>query len=192
LFGIMCRLYWRDVILLMAVATTSGCVAQGQRATSTPITKGQAALELEFVDNILRTYQKPSQVAIILEQAIKQGYLFYLSAANYGEEWKLLFDDGFNDTDVEVIAHDLRVLLEEVEFFTQWMIRDGEDLVHPWVNFTSRDMVDQYIFNYTFGAGEMFEIIGQTTFRTYKIVEEATRVIVIINISGSNKIPHKS
>ena len=118
-----------------------------------------------------------------MEQAIKQGYLFYLSAVNYGEEWKLLFNDGFNDTDVEVITHDLRVLLEEVEFFTQWMIRDGEDLVFPWVNYTSRDLIDQYVFNYTFGAGEMFEIIGQTTFRTYKIVEEATRVS-IFSITG--------
>jgi len=111
-----------------------------------------------------------------LEQSIKQGYLFYLSAVNYGEEWKLLFEDGFNDTDVEVVSHDLRVLLEEVEFFTQWLIRDGEDLVHPWINFTSRDMVDEFVFNYTFGAGEMIEIMGQTTFRTYKIVEEAYRV----------------
>lgn len=172
----MCRIYWRDVIVLMAVATTTGCVAQAQQPTNAPlVTEGQAAINLRFVDDILRTYQKPSQVAVILEQAIKQGYLFYLSAVNYGEEWKLLFNDGFNDTDVEVITHDLRVLLEEVEFFTQWMIRDGEDLVFPWVNYTSRDLIDQYVFNYTFGAGEMFEIIGQTTFRTYKIVEEATR-----------------
>ena len=80
------------------------------------------------------------------------------------------------DTDIEVITHDLRVLLEELEFFAQWMIRDAEDLVHPWVNWTSRDLVDQYIFNFTFGAGELIEITGQTTFRTYKIVEEAARV----------------
>ena len=99
-----------------------------------------------------------------------------MSSINYGEEWKGLFDDGFNDTDVEVITHDIRVLLEELEFFTQWMIRDGEDLVHPWINFTSRDLIDAKIFNYTFGAGEMIEIIGQTTFRTYKILEEAARV----------------
>jgi len=159
------------------IAITSGCVAQAQRGTtaSPATTEGQAARNLRFVDDILRTYQKPSQVAIILEQAIKQGYLFYLSSINYGEEWKGLFDDGFNDTDVEVITHDIRVLLEELEFFTQWMIRDGEDLVHPWINFTSRDLIDDKIFNYTFGAGEMIEIIGQTTFRTYKILEEAAR-----------------
>ena len=72
-----------------------------------------------------------------------------------------------------VITHDLRVLLEELEFFTQWMIRDGEDLVFPWVNYTSREMIDQYVFNYTFAAGEIIELSGQTAFRTYRIIEEA-------------------
>ena len=72
-----------------------------------------------------------------------------------------------------VITHDLRVLLEELEFFTQWLIRDGEDLVFPWVNYTSREMIDQYVFNYTFAAGEIIELSGQTAFRTYRIVEEA-------------------
>ena len=72
-----------------------------------------------------------------------------------------------------VITHDLRVLLEELEFFTQWLIRDGEDLVFPWVNYTSREMIDQYVFNYTFAAGEIIELSGQTVFRTYRIVEEA-------------------
>ena len=75
-----------------------------------------------------------------------------------------------------VIAHDLRVLLEELEFFAQWLIRDGEDLVYPWVNYTSREMIDQYVFNYTFAAGEIIELSGQTAFRTYRIVEEATIV----------------
>jgi len=164
----------------LAIVISDRGVAQAQRGTTTQATTteslGKAARNLIFVDDILRTYQKPSQVAIILEQSIKQSYLFYLSALNYGEEWKLLFDDGyFNDTDIEVITHDLRVLLEELEFFAQWMIRDAEDLVHPWVNWTSRDLVDQYIFNFTFGAGELIEITGQTTFRTYKIVEEAAR-----------------
>lgn len=171
------RFYWRDYILLIALTTTTkGCVAQAQ-TTANPNTTPESAASrnLKFVDDILRTYQKPSQVAIILEQSIKQGYLFYLSADNYGKEWIQLFDDGFNDTDIEVITHDLRVLLEELEFFTQWMIRDGEDLVHPWINYTSRELIDTYVFNYTFGAGELIEIIGQSSFRTYKIVEEATR-----------------
>jgi hypothetical protein len=53
------------------------------------------------------------------------------------------------------------------------MVRDAEDLVHPWVNYTSREVMDSYVFNYTFAAGEIIEITGQTTFRTYKIVEEA-------------------
>ena len=34
-------------------------------------------------------------------------------------------------------------------------------------------VMDSYVFNYTFAAGEIIEITGQTTFRTYKIVEEA-------------------
>ncbi|CBY42358.1 unnamed protein product, partial [Oikopleura dioica] len=143
-------------------------------ATTPSTTTIAAARNLKLVDDILRTYQKPSQVAIIIEQSVKQGYLFYLSAENYGEEWKALFDDGFNDTDIEVITHDLRVLLEELEFFAQWMIRDGEDLVHPWVNYTSRELIDAKLFNYTFGAGELIEIVGQTSFRTIKIFEEAT------------------
>ena len=81
-----------------------------------------------------------------------------------------------------VITHDLRVLLEELEFFTQWMIRDGEDLVFPWVNYTSREMIDQYVFNYTFAAGEIIELSGQTAFRTYRIIEEA--YIVSKKVSG--------
>ena len=101
------------------------------------------------------------------------GYLFYISADQYYGEWVELFADGYNDTDIEVITHDLRVLLEELEFFAQWMVRDAEDLVHPWVNYTSREVMDSYVFNYTFAAGEIIEITGQTTFRTYKIVEEA-------------------
>ena len=73
----------------------------------------------------------------------------------------------------KVITHDLRVLMEELEFFTQWMVRDVEDLIFPWVNYTSRTTLDQYVFNYTFAAGELIEITGQTTFRSYKLLEEA-------------------
>jgi len=170
----ICTLFLRKFFKIMAtrgllalILQLTAVSAQGPNQNST------AAKQLIFVDDIVRMYNKPSQVAIILEQSIKQGYLFYLSADQYGKEWKELFNDGFNDTDIEVITHDLRVLLEELEFFTQWLIRDGEDLVFPWVNYTSREMIDQYVFNYTFAAGEIIELSGQTAFRTYRIVEEA-------------------
>jgi len=158
---------WLKTIFLFAASQQCLVSAQGPNQNST------AARNLVFVDDIVRMYNKPSQVAILLEQAIKQGYLFYISADQYYGEWVELFADGYNDTDIEVITHDLRVLLEELEFFAQWMVRDAEDLVHPWVNYTSREVMDSYVFNYTFAAGEIIEITGQTTFRTYKIVEEA-------------------
>ena len=119
------------------------------------------------------TCSSPVEGLDIISCSNLKGYLFYISADQYYGEWVELFADGYNDTDIEVITHDLRVLLEELEFFAQWMVRDAEDLVHPWVNYTSREVMDSYVFNYTFAAGEIIEITGQTTFRTYKIVEEA-------------------
>ena len=120
-----------------------------------------------FKSNSKKSFQ------FLISFKLDTGYLFYISADQYYGEWVELFADGYNDTDIEVITHDLRVLLEELEFFAQWMVRDAEDLVHPWVNYTSREVMDSYVFNYTFAAGEIIEITGQTTFRTYKIVEEA-------------------
>ena len=58
------RFYWRDYILLIALTTTTkGCVAQAQ-TTANPNTTPESAASrnLKFVDDILRTYQKPSQV----------------------------------------------------------------------------------------------------------------------------------
>ena len=126
--------------------------------------------EINFI--FLNRIQKKS-FQFLISFKLDTGYLFYISADQYYGEWVELFADGYNDTDIEVITHDLRVLLEELEFFAQWMVRDAEDLVHPWVNYTSREVMDSYVFNYTFAAGEIIEITGQTTFRTYKIVEEA-------------------
>ena len=71
------------------------------------------------------------------------------------------------------------MILEEIEFISEWMVRDVEDLVYPWVNYTARDVIDNYIFNYTFAAGELIEIGGQTFFRSYKLIEEAYIVSIV-------------
>ena len=47
-------------------------------------------------------------------------------------------------------------------------------------------MIDAKLFNYTFGAGELIEIVGQTSFRTIKIVEEATLVRIFYNFNLMN------
>ena len=77
-----------------------------------------------------------------------------------------------------MVSSDVKFLVSELESMAEWFVRDWEDLLFPWIPFSSRLLLDFYVFPYTLAISAFIDLIGEELFRFTDVLLEAKRNVL--------------
>lgn len=152
--------------------------------------------KIEREDDQLRgILLKPPQIIIFLQQLVLKPFRFYrlrftspiISVCyirNLSDQIvsKWVTFNAFTTDAVAIIRADLIVMLNQLESMMEWFTRDWEDLLYPWVPFSTRYELDSKVYPYTLVIQQAIVLLGDIVLECYLLYAESKKVIIIINI----------
>ena len=89
-------------------------------------------------------------------------------------KWKSF--DTFSTDYVTIIRSDLIVILNQIEGIIEWFVRDWEDLLFPWILFSTRYELDSKVYPYTLCIQQLISLTADVIIEGFLIFTKAKNV----------------
>ena len=72
-------------------------------------------------------------------------------------------------------------MLNQLEGLIEWFTRDWEDLLYPWIPFSTRYELDSKVYPYTLCIQQLIQISGDLVVDCYFLYEESKKVSLLLS-----------
>ena len=102
------------------------------------------------------------------------GYIVSAFSESFVAKWKRF--DKFSTDCVTIIRSDLIVILNQIEGIIEWFVRDWEDLLFPWIPFSTRYELDSKVYPYTLCIQQLISLTADVIIEAFLIFTKAKNV----------------
>ena len=91
-------------------------------------------------------------------------------------KWKSF--EEFSTDYVTIIRSDLIVILNQIEGIIEWFARDWEDLLFPWIPFSTRYELDSKVYPYTLCIQQLINLAADLVIEGFLIFNKTKSVSI--------------